>query len=515
MKNLNLLLIAIFIIFTCRVDATTTDTKLSTTKKPPNILWIFVEDISPHLGTYGEKLVKTPTLDQLAQKGSKFTNAIAPAPVCSAMRSAMMTGQMQTNLGIQNHHSSRTPESMIQLPEHVKTLPEIMKKKGYFTFNSGKDDYNFEYDRFDLYSGDYKVHPLYGKSGVPIDWNARKNKDQPFFGQIQLKGGKHIFNRNMKDKVLYPIDREKVVLPPYYPDDPVVVNEWARYLESLQITDREVASILKRLKDDGELENTVVFFFADHGMRFLRHKQFLYEGGLKVPFIAYWQGHENIVQKTVRDEQISLLDISATTLALAGIEKPDYFEGNNLFAQNYQAPKYVISARDRCDFTIDRIRSVRSEKFKYIKNFYPERSGMQPSYRDYWQLTKVTKELYEQGKLNEIQAQHFQPQRPVEELYNLEKDPHEIVNLATDPAYHSVLLEHRNVLEDWIRTSGDQGQFPEDEAALKLMLGIWGDLAINPEYDELRKKYPNLSGSQFPLKNAKFKRVNDKNYDDD
>ena len=479
----------------------------TTQTKKPNILWIFVEDISPDLGSDGQTLVHTPTLDELANKGTKFTNTIMPAPVCSAVRSAIMTGMMQTTLGVHNHHSARTKESEFYLPEHIKTVPELFKKAGYFTFNSGKDDYNFSYNRKDLYEGDYLVHPLYGKSGVPIDWNARKDKNQPFFGQIQLKGGKHIFSSKFKDKVKYPIDRSKITLPPYYPNDPVVVEQWGRYLESLQITDREVGDIMKRLKDDGELDNTLVFFFADHGTRFLRHKQFLYEGGLKVPFIAYWKGNPTIVTPGNRDELISGLDISATSLAVAGIDIPDYFEGKNLFSAQYQAKDYVISARDRCDFTIDRIRSVRSERFKYIRNFFPERSGMQPSYRDEWELTNVTRKLYTDGKLNEIQAKHFLPTREPEELYDLENDPHEIFNLAHDPAFNTTLIEHREVLARWIKETDDKGQYPEREESLKLMLGIWGDTAINPEFDVLRAKYPNLSGSQYDLKNERFKKI--------
>jgi arylsulfatase A-like enzyme len=475
--------------------------------KKPNILWIFVEDISPDLGSDGQTLVHTPTLDELANKGTKFTNTIMPAPVCSALRSAIMTGMMQTTLGVHNHHSARTKESEFYLPEHIKTVPELFKKAGYFTFNSGKDDYNFSYNREDLYEGDYLVHPLYGKSGVPIDWNAREDKNQPFFGQIQLKGGKHIFSSKFKEKVKYPIDRSKITLPPYYPNDPVVVEQWGRYLESLQITDREVADIMKRLEADGELDNTLVFFFADHGTRFLRHKQFLYEGGIKVPFIAYWKGNPTVVTPGNRDELISGLDISATSLAVAGIDIPDYFEGKNLFSGQYKAKEYVISARDRCDFTIDRIRSVRSKRFKYIRNFFPERSGMQPSYRDEWELTNVTRKLYTDGKLNEIQAKHFLPTREPEELYDLENDPHEIFNLAHDPAFASTLIEHREVLTHWIQETDDKGQYPEREESLKLMLGIWGDTAINPEFDVLRAKYPDLSGSQYHLKNERFKKI--------
>lgn len=483
------------------------DKETDKASKKPNILWIYVEDISPHLGSYGEELVKTPTLDELASKGTRFQNAIAPAPVCSAMRSAMITGQMQTNLGLHNHHSSRTPESAITLPEYVKTLPEIMKENGYFTFNSGKDDYNFIYDRFELYSGDYKTHPLYGKSGVPIDWNAREDKTKPFFGQIQLKGGKHIFNPQFNEKVQWPIDRNRIDLPPYYPNHPVVVDEWGRYLESLQITDREVKDIIRRLEEDGELENTIIFFFADHGMRFLRHKQFLYDGGLRVPFIAYWKGHSEIIPSNVIEEQISLLDISATTLSLAGIKVPTYFEGQDLFSKNYNHPEFIISARDRCDFTIDRIRSVRSNKYKYIRNFFPERSGMQPSYRDYWELTKVMRELYDSDRLTPVQERHFLPNRPEEEFYNLENDPHEINNLADDPDYLVLLKEHRSFLNEWIQTSDDQGQYPEDQAALELMLGIWGDLAENPEYDDIKNNCPDLSGSLEHMRTAKFKLV--------
>lgn len=476
-------------------------------KQRPNVLWIFVEDISPNLGNDGQALVHTPTLDELANSGSKFTNTIMPAPVCSAGRSAMMTGMMQTTLGVHNHHSARTDAAAYHLPAHIKTLPELFKEAGYFTFNSGKDDYNFTYDRKDLYEGSYAEHPLYGKSGVPIDWNARSDKNQPFFGQIQLKGGKHIFSSKFKDKVQWPIDRSKITLPPYYPNDPVVVEQWARYLESLQITDREVKGILERLEQDGELDNTLVLFFADHGMRFLRHKQFLYEGGIKVPFIAYWKGQSKVVTPGVRDELISGLDISATSLGVAGIDIPSWFEGKNLFDPNYQAKEYVISARDRCDFTIDRIRSVRSKNFKYIRNFFPERSAMQPSYRDEWPMTQVVRKLYHDGKLNDIQAQHFSPARPTEELYDLRNDPHEIVNLAADSAYQDELVKHRNTLTRWIAQTNDQGQYPEREESLKLMLGIWGDTAINSEFDALRAKYPDLSGTQYYLKNERFKIV--------
>lgn len=479
-------------------------------ERRPNILWIYVEDISPHLGGYGESLVSTPHLDRLANEGMLFENIIMPAPVCSALRSAMITGVMHTTLGLHNHHSSRTEESAILLPDSIRTIPELFKEAGYFTFNSGKDDYNFWYDRKQLYEGPYREHPLYGKSGLEIDWNARTKKDQPFFGQIQLKGGKHIFKKEFEKMVERPIDRSLVDLPPYYPKDSVLVEQWARYLESLQITDDEVGEIIHRLEQDGLLEHTLVFFFADHGMRFLRHKQFLYEGGLKVPLIVYWKGnHEIIAPGSIQNGLVNGLDIGATSLAVAGIEIPSYFEGRDFLGKDYQSPKFVISARDRCDFTIDRIRSVRTQRYKYIRNFMTDRPAMQPNYRDEWELTKVTRNLFEQGKLSEIQGKYFENEREAEELYDLDNDPHEINNLANNPNYEEILVNHRNILENWIIKSNDQGQYPESAPGLNLMLGIWGEQAVNPEYDVLRRDNPDLAGSLLYLKNQAFKPVED------
>lgn len=479
-------------------------------KLKPNILWIYVEDISPHLGCYGETLVSTPHLDQLARDGALFENVIMPAPVCSPCRSAMITGVMHTTLGLHNHHSSRTEESAIYLPDTIKTVPELFKEAGYFTFNSGKDDYNFWYNRKKLYEGSYAEHPLYGKSGLPIDWNARKDKSQPFFGQIQLKGGKHIFSPEFKSKVKIPIDRSKVKLPPYYPNDPILIEEWARYLESLQITDDEVYDIIQRLQEDGLLENTLVFFFADHGMRFLRHKQFLYEGGLKVPLIAYWKGNKQLISPGSKLKGlVSGLDIGATSLAAAEIEIPRYFEGRNLFSNNYQSHEFVISGRDRCDFTIDRIRSVRTERFKYIRNFLTDRPAMQPNYRDEWDLTKVSRNLFKQGQLNNIQEKYFESERKAEELYDLKNDPNEIDNLVDDHKYQEILMNHRVILESWLIRTNDQGKYPELTEGLKFMLGIWGKQAKNPEYDVLRQKDPDFPGSLLYLKNQAFKPIID------
>ncbi len=463
----------------------------------PNILWIYVEDISPDLGCYGNELAHTPRLNELASQSRLFTNVVTPAPVCSPARSAIITGVMHTTLGLHNHHSSRTESAAIELPDSISTIPELFKAAGYFTYNHGKDDYNFDYQRDDLYWGDYTVHPLYGMSGVEVNWTDRPDPDMPFFGQIQLRGGKHVFKPEFSELIEYPIDRSSVMLPPYYPQDSILVEEWARYLETHEVTDREVGNILDKLAADGVLNNTVVFFFADHGMRALRHKQFLYEGGLKVPFIMADFTGRWIPESSVDTNLVSLLDISATSLSIAGIELPDYLDGKDLTAENYQPHSHLISGRDRCDFTIDRIRSVHSGEYKYIRNFLTDRPILQPNYRDEWESTIRFRELYQQGQLNDLQSRIFREPRIAEEFYHLESDPHETINLVDSAAYQDALNHHRRLLETWITATDDQGQYAEDPEGLKYMLGIWGEQAVNPEYQELREEFPDLGGSLY------------------
>lgn len=457
-------------------------------KPPVNILWIAVEDISPLMSCYGYDANQTPNLDRLAANGVRFSNAFMPAPVCSPCRSALITGMMPTTTGVHNHHSSRTETTAIHLPDNIKTLPELFREAGYFTFNHGKDDYNFWYDRENLYSGDYTTHKLYGKSGKTIDWNARK-PGRPFFGQIQLSGGKLIYKENFKTMLSHPVDRNTLELPPYYPNHPMIREDWAQHLDSIKITDEEVGTIIERLQRDGMLENTIIFFFSDHGMRLWRHKQFCYDSGLHVPFIMSWAGNSIHLggAGTVRRDLVSGLDLAATSLALAGIPIPQYMESRNLFAKDFQPREYVISVRDRCDYTIDRIRSVRTKRFRYIRNFFPDRPYMQPNYRDEWDITQLMRKLHTQGKLDAVQDHFWSEERPAEELYDLGNDPHEINNLVEKTAYAAELQRHRNILDHWIDKTNDKGQYPEDKPNLKYMFDWWGEKCVNPEYDIFKK----------------------------
>lgn len=452
----------------------------------PNILWIYCEDLSPWMESYGYPVNagKTPTLDQLSSSGVRFSRCYVPAPVCSACRSAMITGVYQTTTGTHQHRSSRTDESGIFLPKGIKTLPQLFREHGYETFNKGKDDYNFVYNRSEHYSvGNQKPKPgqknrfstKVGKS----DWRTTP-KGKPWFGQIQLGGGK-TKTKNLKDKV----DPSTIKMPPYFPNEDIFRKEWAHHYDTMRVTDGHVKKIIANLKDDGILENTIIIFFSDHGNNHsLRHKQFCYEGGVHVPLIISGPG---IPKDAVRKDMINALDISATTLALAGIELPDYLHGQDLFAKDHKARTHVISARDRCDYSIDRIRTVRTEKFRYIRNFLTDRILLQPQYRDTQAPTKRLRELHASGKLGKIPEWAFFGKRPIEELYDMKKDPHQVNNLATDPKYAEELKQHRELLTTWIQTTGDKGEQPESEKNLRAVYQRWGEKCVNPEFDVFKK----------------------------
>lgn len=423
----------------------------------PNILWIIVEDMSAHFSCYGEKQIKTPHVDQLAAEGIQFSKAFVTAPVCSAARSALITGMYQTSIGVHHHRSGRGPMK-ITLPENVVPVPELFKQAGYYTCNGefknhkkriAKTDYNFTYPD-SLYDGN--------------DWSARK-PGQPFFAQIQLKGGKirhsKSFLKNVQKQLGGTTSAEGLTLPPYLPNDLVILEDWASYLDTVRYTDFEVGQILKRLEDEKLTENTYVFFITDHGISHVRAKQFCYEAGIHIPFVVRGP---NLNSGTIRDDLTAHIDMATTSLALAGIDVPENMEGRDLFDANRTNPDYVVSARDRCDETVDYIRSVRSSKFKYIRNYLPKRPYLQPNtYKDNKPIQIKMRQLYAEGKLNPQQSLIMQTERPDEELYDLTQDPHELNNLVSNPDYSSELDKHRKMLAQWIAQTGDEGQNPESD----------------------------------------------------
>jgi len=448
----------------------------------PNILWIYVEDTSPWMSCYGDKVVQTPNIDALAASGIRFDRAYMTSGVCSPTRSAIITGMYQTSIGAHEHYSSfsmwRGNQMEVWDPNHlgVRTLPEIFKAAGYYTFNEGKNHYNFVFSDEDLY--DHKGSNGFKGAKNGSEWSGCP-KGKPFFGQIQLTGGKY---KDPKPVV----DPASVSVMPYYPDHPVFREEIAHHYNTILELDRIVGEIMDRLEADGLLENTVVFFFSDHGSRLPRHKQFLYEGGIRVPFILSGPG---IPANQVRKDLVSSLDISATSLQLANIRIPDHMHGRDMLHEDYKRD-FVIAARDRCDFTIDRIRTVVTERYKYIRNFMTDKPYMQSNYRDDWETLKLLKKMYAEGKLNEVQARFPSEVRPAEELYDLVEDPHETNNLVHSwkREHQMELAKHRDILYRWIIETDDKGRFPETDAALKAVVDRWGEKAVNQEYERVRNK---------------------------
>jgi arylsulfatase A-like enzyme len=422
----------------------------------PNILWFFVDDMSANFSCYGEKLIQTPNVDRLAREGTRFSRAFVTCPVCSPCRSALITGMYQTSIGAHHHRSGRGVEK-IHLPAGVEPVPVLFQRAGYYTCIGGppgraramgKTDYNFEWDPA-MYNG--------------TDWAGRK-PGQPFFMQVQTPGGKHRHNKAWRDtarKELGSLTKpEDVKLPPYYPRDPVLLDDWAQYLDACRYTDKLVGDVLKRLEAEGILEQTVVFFMTDHGISHARGKQFLYDEGTHVPFVVRGPG---IAKGKVRDDLVEHIDLAATSLALAGIAVPKTMQGHNVFAPAYVKREAVFAARDRCDETVERIRSVRTEQYKYVRNFYPNRPHLQPNrYKDNKEIVKRLRELHAAGKLDALTEELlFSPTRPEEELYDLKADPHETRNLAADPSHRKTLDEMRGRLERWMEETNDRGRQPE------------------------------------------------------
>lgn len=419
-----------------------------------NILWIVVDDMSADWGCYRSTAVPTPNIDRLAAEGALFTRCFATAPVCSPSRSALITGMYQASLGA-HHHNSSLPGSEIYLPAPIRLLPAILKEHGYYTCNGepdtddararparpGKTDYNFVWDP-EVYDG--------------IDWSGRA-PGQPFFAQIQLSGGKF-----REARVPTPADPASVVLPPYYADDPVLRQDWAEYLNSVVHLDRQVGAILDRLQREGIAGRTVVALWTDHGISHVRGKQFCYDEGLRTPLIIRWPGV--IEPGTVRDDLVQPIDLTASTLEVAGVPVPEYLHGRPLFGPGYAERRFVFGARDRCDETLDCIRAVRDRRYLYLRNFFPERPYLQPNrYKDGKAILKRMRELHAAGKLTAAQTTIFADRRPSEELYDTVKDPHQIHNLADSPGHRDVLLHMRRALLDHMRETEDLGLIPEFE----------------------------------------------------
>ncbi len=437
----------------------------------PNVLYVILEDAGPHFGCYGEPLVQTPHLDRFAAQGVRFADAFCTAPVCSASRSALMTGCYQTYIGCHNH---RTWEgSKKRLPKPVAHLSDWFRAAGYFTCNlqpqtkarakgaraklngpggSGKIDLNFLIDA-----------PQPGDPFDGDDWSQRA-PGQPFFAHITImethKGaGWGVAREQPKPER---VDPEKLQLPPYFPDHPIARDEYANYLDALHLVDDYLGRLLARLEKDGLAQNTIVVVSSDHGPLF-RGKQFLYDNGLRIPLLVKFPDGRGA--GTVDRRLASGVDLAPTLLGFAGVTPPPgAVHGRDLFAPGGTHPTHVFAARDRMDTSIDRMRAVRTERFKYIRNYLPAVPYMQHNaYKEKnyptWNLVKA---LAREGTIRPPEAALLASAvKPIEELYDLAADPHEVKNLAGEAGHAATLLELRGLVDDFVRDF-DRGTAYED-----------------------------------------------------
>ena len=462
----------------------------------PNILWFVVDDMSANFSCYGETTIATPAVDQLAAEGLRFTRAYATSPVCSTFRSALITGMYQTSIGAHHHRSGRG-KHRIQLPKGVRPIPELFQAAGYWTCNGsglpgfdrtglpvskirpGKTDYNFDWDK-----SIYDSH----------DWAGRK-EGQPFFMQVQLHGGKlrgastaqyDRLDARVKKEFGKLTDPPSVALPPYYPRDPVLLRDWSTYLDTVRLTDQHVGKVIARLRKENLLENTLVVFFTDHGISHARGKQFLYDEGAHIPLVIRGPG---ITKGTTRRDLVEHIDIAALSLAVAGIEIPSSMQGKDILAESFKEKSAVFAARDRCGEAADRIRSVRTNRYLYIRNFYPKRPHLQPSqYKDSKLIVMRLRELNAAGKLSAISKNLlFAPTRPPEELYEYAEDRWQIRNLANDPKHATTLLELRRRLDDWIVETGDMGSESPEVYAQEIADELNAMNKKSPRYSTFRR----------------------------
>jgi len=443
----------------------------------PNILWFVVDDMSAHLSCYGETAIKTPHIDRLAAEGTRFTRAYVTAPVCSTCRSALITGMYQTTIGAHHHRSGRG-EIKIHLPEGVTPVPALFQQAGYYTCIGsglpgmdhrgmplpaanakgkgkgkpanrralGKTDYNFEWD-----PAIYDSH----------DWADRG--DKPFFMQVQLHGGKLRndsleANRELAARARQELGSstspESVTLPPYYPPDPVLLEDWAAYLDSVRLTDHHVGQVIARLEKEKLLANTLIIFMTDHGISHARGKQFLYDEGTHIPFIVRGPG---IPRGAVRQDLIEQIDMAPLSLAAAQLPIPPAMQGRDLFAKAYQPRTQVFAARDRCDETTENLRSLRTDRFLYIRNGHPQRPHLQPNaYKDNKAIVQALRSAHQAGTLPSVSEDLlFSPSRPTEELYEYQNDRWQVTNLAANPEFRAILEEHRQLLDPQLITTHD------------------------------------------------------------
>lgn len=443
----------------------------------PNIVLMVVEDLGARIGAFGDPVARTPNIDRLAREGVRYTHAFATAGVCAPSRAALITGMNQVSITAQHMRTtayrwadgSTRQGYLATPPAHVKAFPELLRAAGYYTTNNSKTDYQFG-----------SPFSIWDQNGESADWKGRE-KDQPFFAMYSslpthesglftpdsvaagmpsaIPAAKALEER--RARLSHRTQPEDVVVPPYYPDTPVVRADIARQYDNIQLMDAWVGERMAELEREGVLDNTIVIWTTDHGDGFPRAKRSLYDSGLNAPMIIRFPDGRGA---GTRDERmISFVDLAPTILKLAGAAAPAHLQGQDMLGPDAARQTHVFAARDRLDEWPDLGRAVRTRDFKYIVNEVPEAPlYLKLNYRENVPMMADMRRMFEAGALSPLQASYFETPRPAEELYDLRADPDEIRNLAADPAYAAVKSDLAARLSDWRARVGDPGAMPEE-----------------------------------------------------
>lgn len=417
----------------------------------PNIVWIVCEDLNPILGCYGDKVAKTPNIDKLAETGIVFRHAYANAPICAPARSCLITGVYPTTMGTPHLRQEQT------IPAWLKTFPQYLTESGYFNTNQNKTDFNFSPQGvFDYHKEDL------------FPWRQRK-EGQPFYSFFNIgdthEGPGNSVERHKELTAGLPPEMftspDEVTLPQYYPDTPEMWEVWSRYYDLAAAMDVKVGQILKNLEEDGLMDNTIIFFFSDHGHGLPRFKRWLNISGLHVPFMVRIPEKFQYMAKnkpgTENHDLVSFVDFAPTVLNLAGVEIPEHMHGQPFLGKNIAAPRdYLFAARDRADDFYEVSRAIHNKDFFYVRHYLPWLPYFQPGIinSEAKDSHRALQNARRAGVMPPSGETMFQP-KPVEELYDLRNDPDELNNLAGNPEYVGILDNMRNTLKREILTTRD------------------------------------------------------------
>lgn len=468
----------------------------------PNILWIVFEDLSPELGAYGDPYAVTPNLDRFAAESVLYAKAFSNGGACAPARSTLITGMYPPAIGTMHMRSSGRP------PDFVRAFPEYLREAGYYASNHSKLDYNWDAPDsiWDAVSGDWRSDGWTKRGDKPFFTVVNitdTHSSQTYHPWVDWQGRRDALRPEQRH------DPAEAVVPPYYPDTPETREILKRYADNVTFADRKVGDILAKLEADGLADDTIVFFYSDHGTGLPRSKSFQFESSTRVPLmIRFPQKYADLAPAGPGgrvSRLVAFIDFPATVLSLAGIPIPKHFQGTPFLGEAASfPPQYVYGYRDRMDERYEFIRSVRDGRFKYIRNYYPHRAWFREQTRLYPStnpLLRVWHELAYAGKLTGPPAIYMTAAKPREQVFDLREDPHELNDLSGDARYAGVLGKLRKAYRDWVFEIRDTGFLPEEEMWLRFDGRAW-EAARDPAKYPLERIYETADWVGLPQRTA-------------